>query len=398
MEPGALPCQDGVLLERWEGEDIDGRHCPRVSMRTLDSVDPEAGDAATEANSQAISKPFGGDLVHRARQPLPEGMSRSEARRLRKEEWRESRRELNKEKKRDKKKRTKLNRAEVRKERLAAMTEEERASFLEKAKAEGLARKEMDVAHMNWALESGAPKVVVNCSFADAMNPRDWTSLAKQAQLSYTWVRDLRSPLQLHLTSLDGANPAIHSLESIGFRKWQLHIHEQSCWEVFDKSTMVVLSPDADQDLDTVSEDCVYVIGGLVDRVVSKFESKKQADSHKVDCLRRIPIKKFGPFGTNPVLNIDTVVRILAERLKRPGPEDWTAILAECIPMRRQNPSGRAVERNARRAERKNAGGQVTSPEGDDDSGSSSSDSESADDASSDGRSENLEASKLGSG
>jgi len=96
---------------------------------------------------------------------------------------------------------------------------------------------------------------------------------------------------------------------------------------------VVVLSPDADEDLDEVREDCVYVIGGLVDRTVKKMESRSQAEQRGAQCFRRIPIKSHGPPGLHPVLNIDVVVRILVERMRR---DDWHDILLDCLPHRHQ--------------------------------------------------------------
>merc|ERR1712066_100609 len=42
---------------------------------------------------------------------------------------------------------------------------------------------------------------------------------------------------------------------------------------------------------------------------------------------------KHGQPGMHPVLNIDTVVRILAERLRC---DDWSEILIRCLPTRHQ--------------------------------------------------------------
>merc|ERR1719498_1013293 len=126
--------------------------------------------------------------------------------------------------------------------------------------------------------------------------------------MAYTAVKNLRSPLQLHLTSMGEDNAALHAFEAIGFRKWLLHVHAGSCWETFDHDRLVVLSPDAEEDLEEVDESRIYVIGGIVDRTVRKLQSRDQAEAQGAQCLRRIPIKRHGPQGMHPVLNIDTVV------------------------------------------------------------------------------------------
>merc|ERR1712107_189458 len=74
------------------------------------------------------------------------------------------------------------------------------------------------------------------------------------------------------------------------------------------------------------------------DRSVQKLQSRSQAEGKLggTCCLRKIPVKRFGPLGHHPVLNIDVVVRILAERLRRrdEGDAAWPSILLDCLPQR----------------------------------------------------------------
>merc|ERR1719174_3307450 len=118
------------------------------------------------------------------------------------------------------------------------------------------------------------------------MDFTELTSLAKQLSLSYTVIRDLRSPIQLHITSLHPDNPGLYALEKIGFHKWLVHTHTESVWELFESEHLVILSPDAEMDLDDVRKDCIYVIGGLVDRVIKRNESRKQAEKKGVPIIR----------------------------------------------------------------------------------------------------------------
>merc|ERR1711879_194809 len=118
----------------------------------------------------------------------------------------------------------------------------------------------------------------------------------------------------------DESNPGMYTLNKLGYQKWLVHVHEQPFWEVFERDRIVVLSPDAEEDLDEVvlsfhctsisscfkhaptcltnncvskldiswcnlsmdkfglppaklrevSADCVYAIGGLVDRTIKR--------------------------------------------------------------------------------------------------------------------------------
>merc|ERR1711879_556376 len=65
---------------------------------------------------------------------------------------------------------------------------------------------------------------------------------------------------------------------------------------------------------------------------VQKLQTFGQASecASKAKCLR-LPIKRYAPAGTHPVLNIDCVLRILVERMRR---DDWEAIFKDCLPTR----------------------------------------------------------------
>jgi len=224
---------------------------------------------------------------------------------------------------------------------------------VEGARAAGRERKAELLASLRHAFETGRPRVVINCSFGAAMNRKELSSLAKQVQLSYTVVRDLQSTIQLHLTSINAENPALHSLEAIGFRGWLLHFHEEPYWDVFKDDRVVVLSPDAEEDLEEVRDDCTYIIGGLVDRSVSKLQSLRQACANNMAQIRRLPIKRYGPCGAHPVLNIDVVVRILAERIRRGT--DWPGIISDCLPHRHSGQPTARMRRKQSAAERRAA-------------------------------------------
>lgn len=258
-----------------------------------------------------------------------EVISKAEARRRRKALMKQQRIEYGRQKVKTKKREQKQRKRAARREFLATMTEEERAAYLKKEEAE----KQEGNESLQRAFDSGAPKIVINCSYSSTLSNQELSSLAKQAQMAYTAVRDMRSSAQLHLASLSADNVAMQSFEAIGFRKWLIHVHAESCWTVFDPARLIILSPDADEDLEDVEGDLVYVIGGIVDRTVRKGQSRSQAEEHGARCLRRLPIKKYGAPGMHPVLNIDTVVRLLAERFRG---EEWSSIFEACLPSRHQ--------------------------------------------------------------
>eukprot|EP00933_Yihiella_yeosuensis_P060878 TRINITY_DN63676_c0_g1_i1.p1 TRINITY_DN63676_c0_g1~~TRINITY_DN63676_c0_g1_i1.p1 ORF type:complete len:372 (-),score=94.89 TRINITY_DN63676_c0_g1_i1:84-1166(-) len=291
-----------------------------------------------------------------------EALSKSDARKLRKEQRKEQRRMLAKESRSERKKAAKKRKQEARLNLLASMSAEERTNFIEAEREAGRVRKADWEATLKYAYEKGRPRVVINCSFSNTLDVRELTSLAKQVQLSYTHVRDSRSKVQLHVTSLEEGNPALRSLEGVGFQKWTLHTHEKSVWDVFPteakEGKLVILTPDAEEDLEEVLEEEIYVIGGIVDRSVNKHLSMSQAQEKGATKIRKLPLKKFGPAGVCPVLNIDCVVRMLCGWLKRGG--DWQGVIEECLPGRRlgDRPTlSRKERRQKRMLERAKEGG-----------------------------------------
>jgi len=323
---------------------------------------PQGDDPATEGGGEAVGGPAGGDPAMEGGgatgepaggDPAVEGgggeatgepageaaMGACARRRLRKAQLRDERQAQVQEQRREKRLRQRHRKQEARKELLEAMSPEERAEHEEREREAGRARKSELEASLQHAFASGRPRVVINCSFSGAMNAKEKRSLGKQLQLTYSALGERRSPIQLHAASLDEANEAWPQLESFGLPKWLVHVHKESYWEVFAAESrsgrLVVLTPDAEEDLEEVEEGCVYVVGGLVDRTVSKLQSATQARDKGAGCLRRLPIKKYGPPGANPVLNIDTVVKILAERLRRGAGSSWWDILVDCLPSRR---------------------------------------------------------------
>jgi len=309
-------------------------------------------------------------------QPLLRGAA---ARRIRKAEQEPAKKEYRRQKRKERRAAAQQKKAEARKEQLADMTEEQRVSWWAEREAQGRKRLEDQEKHLQQVYECGKPIVVVNCSFSDTMDAKELRSLAKQVQMSYVGLRDAKSQIQLRVTSLTSENPATPALERQGFRKWKLHTHEEPVWEVFDTSKLIFLTPDAEEDLQEVDEEKVYVIGGIVDRSVSKLQSKEQAEKVGGVSFRKLPIKSHGPSGAHPVLNIDTVVRILAERLKR---DDWPGILVDCLPARHAGgPTPRMVRKQRRQArleEEAKAAGRPTPSPGEDIESSSGSDADSS--------------------
>ncbi|CAE7442608.1 TRM10 [Symbiodinium microadriaticum] len=315
--------ENGSQDKAWGKGQASAKH-PEAPMTT------PVPDAST-SDSESVA------LAELAGEGASPPLQKSELKRLRKAELKEQRRLQAKEQRQQKKKAQKQRKQELRQEHLESMSATERAEFLEKEREAGRERKAAIEATLDYSFHHGRPRIVINCSFSDTMDVRELTSLAKQVQLSYTQARDSNSKAQLHIMSLHSQNPVIHSLEKQGMKSWKLHLHEESVWDVFAtearEGRLVVLTPDAEEELLEVLEEEVYVVGGIVDRSVKKMQSRAQAVDQGATKLRKLPLKRFGPTGCCPVLNIDCVVRILCEWLKGDG--SWQPVFERCLPPRR---------------------------------------------------------------
>lgn len=294
----------------------------------ISSAETDARDALLQVSDLGAVDVGTGDSVAASMHRRQEKLRRKEERRARNKEWVKERSQ-----------KAKKRRREVRYNFLGTMDPDERKAFVAKERAERQRRREVHQASLQRAFESGAPKVVINCSFAESMNVKEHNSLAKQIQNSFVHVRDMQSSIQLHVTSMDTECPTLSAMEKLGYKKWPIHFHEETVWDLFPSEQLVVLSPDAVDELEVVDKDTIYVIGGLVDNTVKKRESFLQAEAHGVR-HQKINTKLYLP-GAPPVLNIDSVVKTLAERLLRPD-GDWADILKDSLPLRHQGgPTGR---------------------------------------------------------
>lgn len=258
------------------------------------------------------------------------------------------------------------------------MNEEERAlrsDTRKKALADTLSR-------MQHAQSHGL-NVCIDFSMDYENNDRERRSLCKQLCVAYGTLKKAERPIHLHLTSLrtssnlfedesaalmtspvqsfqqeslnckplhfvedDGevsdevssssSSSSLSALELAlskqGVGGWIADLHKRHPWEVFPKDKIVILSPDARVALSSFDSDCVYVIGGIVDRSVRKARTAQLAEKFGLRC-ERLPVQEHLPARQTHVFNIDTVLSIICE-FQRCG--DWRSTLERVVPQRKQ--------------------------------------------------------------
>jgi hypothetical protein len=184
--------------------------------------------------------------------------------------------------------------------------------------------------------------VVIDCSFNHIMSEFEQTSLVVQIQESYSHLRKHTGQAKLCVCSVSDALDS--KMAKQGASEWVLrrttHPLEQFLDEVSSKN-VIVMSPDADKELswdDIRNPRSVFVIGGIVDRLVSRNETSHKAIKLGLEA-RRLPIDPA--LFVNKVFNIDSVVHFLlrsfqASPNKELCREDMIRLLASVIPERKK--------------------------------------------------------------
>nr|CAI5856419.1 unnamed protein product [Callosobruchus analis] len=145
--------------------------------------------------------------------------------------------------------------------------------------------------------------VVIDLSFDDLMIDKDMAKTVKQILRVYTLNRRAKAPMQLHLTSYGGRSKKEMERHH-GYEHWDLNFHSQDYLDIFPKSKLVYLSSESDNVLNTLEEDKIYVIGGLVDHNAHKGicyeKAVKQGIAHA-----QLPISDYFWMKDRKILTIN---------------------------------------------------------------------------------------------
>lgn len=228
------------------------------------------------------------------------------------------------------------------------VTYEDKTAAMKAHKQQLQEEKKAFLAHLEDCMKEGI-RVCFNCSFNESMHDKEIRSLAKQLFLCYHFVkRTTDIKLQIHLSSFETGSPCRDACERLfAGTSWLVHRHEEPYWQCFRPDEVIVLSPDASEELLDLDPSKVFVIGGLVDRTISKGLSFSQAEELGLTC-RRLPFKTFLPDKQRVVLNINSVLEVLVHYIRN---GDWREGLSAVLPTRMQGTYGRKQQRILKKRE-----------------------------------------------
>ncbi|WVQ85487.1 hypothetical protein IAT38_007652 [Cryptococcus sp. DSM 104549] len=224
--------------------------------------------------------------------------------------------------------------------------------------------------------------VVIDLGFDELMSENEIASLAGQLGFLYSSNRTAKRPVRtvLHTTFSPTASPKLWTrMEGYNWEKWQrdhwwaegldtlkqaLEAPQADAVEtgpeaegaakeglesfltgprlpvdlLAGKHKLVYLSADAEEEISTLSEDEIYIIGGIVDK--NRYKNLCQEKAEKLGIrTARLPIGTYlSNMQTRKVLTVNQVFDIIVQYLHL---QDWAAAFEAVIPQRKFGPSKR---------------------------------------------------------
>ncbi|XP_061565928.1 tRNA methyltransferase 10 homolog B [Cololabis saira] len=142
--------------------------------------------------------------------------------------------------------------------------------------------------------QSTGRKLCIDLSMTACMSDKEISRLAGQLRRLYGSNKKATRPFHLFLTDLREDSRLYRECLRMndGFLNYMMEITEKSCLDLFLPETVVYLTPDAEEALESVDDDTVYVLGGLVDESIQKKLSLLRARDLSVRTLR-LPIDEY---------------------------------------------------------------------------------------------------------
>ncbi|KAM9836369.1 tRNA methyltransferase 10 homolog B isoform 2-T2 [Aulostomus maculatus] len=142
--------------------------------------------------------------------------------------------------------------------------------------------------------QSSGLRLCVDLSLTHLMSDKEVSRLAGQLRRLYGSNRRTRQPFHLILADLREDSRLYRECVRMnaGFLNYTMDVTEDGCLDLFAPESIVYLTPDAEQVLETLDPDKVYVLGGLVDESVQKKLSLSRAAELSVRTAR-LPIDEY---------------------------------------------------------------------------------------------------------
>ncbi|KAF7637948.1 SAM-dependent MTase TRM10-type domain-containing protein [Meloidogyne graminicola] len=172
--------------------------------------------------------------------------------------------------------------------------------------------------------------VVIDMSFDELMNERTVRKTISQLAYCYATNRRTENPFQFSIVNLNGKTKKIFDTYP-SYSNWNVNIFNQSLNELWSTEKIIYLTADSDNLLETLNENKIYVIGGLLDHNHYKGICLKKAEENGF-AHARLPIDSFIQLSGRKVLTINQVFEILINFSQL---SDWKNAFLNVIPKRK---------------------------------------------------------------
>ncbi|KAK6527876.1 tRNA (guanine(9)-N(1))-methyltransferase [Arthrobotrys megalospora] len=296
----------------------------------------------TEVSSQTVESPTAaaaGGIDSAATTPLSKNQQKKLLKKQKWEESRESRRALRREKMAAK-------RVRQREERDAAKANPQNEKSTNGPKP---GKKRKNNRKLERKSKRLAIKCIVDCSFDDYMMDKEVASLGAQVSRCYSDNRIAKFSMDLWVTCVDKRlRSHLHLMHGNKWKSWhKIHITDtdyEIATEDMKAGSIIYLSSDSDETLETLEEGKTYIVGGIVDKNRYKGLCFNKAVSQGLRTAK-LPIGEYIKMTGRVTLTTNQVVEIMLRWLEL---KDWKAAFEAVIPMRKKKkdaPGGQTKDR-----------------------------------------------------
>ena len=224
------------------------------------------------------------------------------------------------------------------------MTKEEKEKYYNEYYKQKIILKEKEKENLLEAYNSNFI-ICFDLNFNHYMEKKEQKSLSSQLALCYNINKRNNKKINFYFTNM--TQELMNILNKNDADKWKVHYHDEPFYLIDDliklKKEFVYLSPDAEEELNDVNEDKIYIIGGIVDRTViqnlslNRIISLKNDDNCEIKIVaKKLPLIKYIKDVKNTVLNINTVVEILSLYADMDeDKKDWKTVFEKALPKRK---------------------------------------------------------------
>ena len=223
------------------------------------------------------------------------------------------------------------------------MTKEEKEKYYNEYYKQKILKKEKEKESLIEGYNSNFI-ICFDLNFNNYMNSKEQKSLTSQLALCYNLNKHNKKKINFYFTNM--TQDIKNILNKNDAEKWMVHYYETPFYLIDDliklKKEFVYLSPDAEEELEDISEDKIYIVGGIVDRTViqdlsmNRVKNIQNDNSYDIKIVtKKLPLIKYIKDVKNTVLNINTVVEILSLYVDMDKEKDWKIVLEKALPKRK---------------------------------------------------------------